>query len=129
MLSAVFTVQLVCIFQRLPCDKARQQVLVQDKDCILGLRQGSGRVWEQACMKECLLWRLQVLQPLVAGNFMGLQHHSCNSLVLLRLQHWLGTAMPGLYLNSVSDESQAMAAAICAFGAPVEQIIVEDQQC
>lgn len=62
-------------------------------------------------------------------RFVGLQHHPCNTLVLLRLQHWLGTAMPGLYLNSLSDGSQAMAAAICAFGAPVEQIIVEDQQC
>ena len=68
MLSSVFTVQLVCIFQRLPCDEAGQQVLVQDKDCILDLRQGSGRVWEQACMKECPFWRLQVLRPLVAGG-------------------------------------------------------------
>ena len=68
MLSAVFTVQLVCISQRLPCEEAGQQVLVQDKDCILGLRQASGRVWEQACMKECPFWRLQVLQPLVAGS-------------------------------------------------------------
>ena len=68
MLSAVFTVQLVWIFQRLPYDEPGQQVLVQDKDCILGLRQGSGRVWEQACMKDCPFWRLQVLQPLVAGS-------------------------------------------------------------